>query len=194
MQDIKLIPFKNIDSKINKYHIINEFNNQLKFIVNNVYAPYGYQNIKNQYRFNITDFKREKSNNIGAKNYSLRIINESFNDFINNIKLYEKYFSDFIELKDYKLNSNILKNKEHNIIIRCHLKTCKKVDSYNNIITSFKEYNNGIFEDKMWLDYNKSYRLNIICSFDSFWINHITKEYGISICVIIVKQFNNLKN
>lgn len=168
MIEIKLLPFNNNSNNIEKFHILDATENKLKFSINNVYSPYGYKIFNNQYRFNICNKKE----------------NESYDDFIYKIRLYEKYFSELEELKDYKLISNILDNKEYNNIIRCHLKTLNK-----KIITPLKEYYNREIEEKSWIDFNKSYRLNIICSFDCFWINNNSKEYGFSIVILNVKQF-----
>ena len=178
--DIILLPYKSVN-KIERYHILDNNKNILKFKICNIIAPFGQEINNNQYRLNICYSNIDINNKI-----------KSYINFIDNIKVYEDYFIEKINLykdyfkndiNNYKFNSNIINRNKYGIVIRCHLQTYK-----NKIITPFKKMNNNIIEDVSWLDFDKSRNFNMEYTFDSLWINHENKTYGISIKILSVLQ------
>ena len=166
--DIKLMPYKKIN-KIKKYHILDSNNHIFKFKINDVYTPFGPEISNNQYRLNI--------------GFTNKDINKNNIEFIDNIKLYENFFNEFNDFKNYKLHSNIIDRNKYGIIIRCHLKTYK-----NNIITPLNYRDNNIIKKNLWSEFDKSYSLDIEYTFDSLWINEDEKTYGISIQILSILQ------
>jgi len=175
--NISLIPYKNKNKNIEKYHVLRQNSSKIIYKICNVFAPFGRQIdhqtkcIINQHRLNIC-FTRQEFND---KSYieMKKIIDEL-----------ESYFADFDELTDYKLISNIIDRDSYGIVIRFHLKTNK-----NNTVTPLIHMKNLESEQVEWISFDKEVKINIDFSPDSLWINHIDKTYGISLVINKVFQF-----
>lgn len=185
--DLNLIAYKNINKiEIKKYHIVDSKNKIIKHKICNIFAPFGreadYNKFKSsQQRFNIC-FSQDHIN----KN------NKSYVDLTNLINIYENYFKQFDELKDYQLCSNIINRDKYGVVIRCHLKTIK-----NNTTTSLKKIisDNNLIEtiEIEWIDFDKNEQFNMDYCFDCLWIDESNKKFGISIKVECVYQFIKTK-
>jgi len=175
--NISLIPYKNKTNSIEKYHVLRQDSSKIIYKICNVFAPFGRQIdhqtkcIINQHRLNIC-FSKQEFNDSSCIEIR-KLINEL-----------ELYFSDFDELTDYKLISNIIDRDTYGIVIRFHLKTNK-----NNTVTPLIQMKNLESEQVEWISFDKENKINIDFSPDSLWINHTNKTYGISLVINKVFQY-----
>jgi hypothetical protein len=179
--NIQIIPYKYNKSSIEKYHIIRLDNSQIYYKLSNILAPFGRQtehktNYKlDQHRLNI--------------NFNIdEVLNQdkSYIEFERIITELEIYFSNFDELKDLKLISNIIDREKFGIVIRLHLKTLhdKTITPLLQIIDS----ENQIVE---WIQFDKDKKINIDFGPDCLWIDNKNKTFGISFVIYKVIQFIN---
>jgi len=178
--NLQLIPYKNNNGEIKKYHIVNQNNSLPLFDICNVFSQFGRQtdsdhkttNIMTQHRLNIC-FSCEQ---IGQKN-------KPYVELINIIQNIENYFSSFNELKNMKIISNIIDRKEYGVVIRFHLKTYKNKTTTPLInINKNKEY---IVE---WVQFDKNKHFDFKFHPDCLWIDEKNNKFGISLAIDKVFQ------
>lgn len=182
MEDInlQLIPYKN-KGKIQKYHIINTNDKQLKYRICNVYAPFGRQTSNDhktstkitQHRLNVCFNKLDIENN-----------NKSYLELKRLITELETYFGSFDELKQMNLTSNIIDRDEYGIVIRFHLKTLN-----DKTITPLIRMINTKDEETEWIQFDKNKQFNFDFHPDCLWIDKENNKYGISLMIDKVFQF-----
>lgn len=168
MFNIILNKFKNNNTSLKKYHVINNDYNIIKCKCCNLYAPFGRE---------INKFNDSKQHRLNIK-FSENLI-EIITDF-------ENYFQNFNDFKDYTLVSNIINNNKCGIFIRFHLKTFK-----NNTTTILKHIINDKINNVYWIDFKNDKKINIEFHPDCLWIDEINKKYGISFIIDEIYQIIN---
>jgi hypothetical protein len=126
-----------------------------------------------QHRLNICF----SSNDINTKNKTYLELTQIISDL-------ETYFSNFDELKNYELVSNIIPRQTYGIVIRFHLKTLK-----DKTITPFKQMINSVDESVEWIQFDKNLQFNFNFHPDCLWIDNTNSKYGISFVIDSVFQF-----
>ena len=177
--DINLIQISKLSNSktYDLFHIVDSNNNIKSFNICNLYAPFG-----REITYNFGDMKQQRFNICFSKD-DIESNSKSYLELKSIIIAYENFFSEFDELKDYTLVSNIIDRSSYGIVIRFHLKTNK-----SKTTTPLKHISKTETKVVEWIDYQKDKMVNIIFSFDSLWIDHKNKKYGISMVINNVVQ------
>jgi len=182
---LHLNQYKNINKLIvKKYHIVNADNKIIKHKICNIFAPFGREADFNKFN------SIQQRFNIGFSQDDIKHENKSYKQFTEIINLYESYFKEFDELKDYELVSNIINRDSYGIIIRCHLKTLKN-NTMSKLFLLSEENNleeNNSLKLSEWIQFDKTNQFNMEYTFDCLWIDDENKKFGISIQVLSVFQ------
>ena len=147
-----------------------KINKQLQFSLNDINIPFKLSKYKNNYYLNLEI-------NIDKNNKNQKFINE-----YNNI---ENYINDLnnindIEISKYRLYSNLKINNFNNNTFYLYRTQLKK--NKNIIISKYKI--NNIETNIFNIESKEIY--NITIEITGIWINHINKQYGITLNIICI--------
>jgi hypothetical protein len=181
--NLQIIPFKNNNNTLQKYHIVDSSDNILLYKICNVYSSFGRQtetdhrtkNKISQHRLNIC-FSCDDINQQ----------NKSYMELKHIITTIESYFQSFEELINLELVSNIINRDKYGIVIRFHLKTFK-----NKTISKFISINTDTLESE-WISFDKDRQFNFEFHPDCLWIDNINKKFGVSLVIDKVFQLTSL--
>lgn len=165
-----LIPYKNTSKKnsnVEKFHLLGNNKETLKYSINCVYAPFGRQTDHySQHRLNIC--------------FSLDDISNNDQSYVKLVKIIDDLEKSVDVPNNKTLLSNIINRDKYGIVIRFHLKTNK-----NMTTTQLFNSNN---EQLLWNQFDKSKSFS--CNFhpDCLWIDNSSNHYGISFVIDTVYQ------